>query len=162
MLKDSNCLSLQIAPSQGATSYNRIVTCVIPFNMSLFSSCSTFLQITMVNSCPLPLLLDNSSLKTDFNLTLIGRETNLPKVRGREERERSGVKEAVIMFFQVFYSGDSFSFIWQRPKVINSNNASGGGGNAKISNKLIFIYRSVCRIICHISSVLLSTELWKH
>ena len=54
--------------------------------MSLFFSCSTFLQITMVNSCPLPLLLDNSSLKTDFNITLIGRETNLPKVRGREER----------------------------------------------------------------------------
>ena len=50
----------------------------------------------MVNSCPLPLLLDNSSLKTDFNLTLIGRETNLPKVRGREGK--SGVKEAVIMF----------------------------------------------------------------
>ena len=75
--------------------------CVIPFNMSLFSSCSTFLQITMVNSCPLPLLLDNSSLKTDFNLTLIGRETNLPKVRGREKRGegKSGIKEAMLMFF---------------------------------------------------------------
>ena len=100
MLKDSNCLSLHckyhLYRVLTVINYNVIVTCVIHFNMSLFFSCSTFLQITMVNSCPLTLLLDNSSLKTDFNLTLIGRETNLPKVRGREGK--SGMKEAVIMF----------------------------------------------------------------
>ncbi len=71
---------------------------------------STFLQLLLQNTSPLPLLIRSPSLTTEVNVERL--HGNLPQVRpGRDWSVPAD--DIVVCMFQVFFPLENFSFLWK-------------------------------------------------